>query len=187
MKYLKVSLFFGALLLNSNAATITVSAGFGAQGFSVTSDGLTSLPSFLVAVGGYSGGIFTEFGSVTDSAKVSGVISGTAPSTLNSQVINLFVGNGTTVQNSTRWVILTPSVAGTNFPSDVTQATGVTYAATVGSGQTLVATSGPGATWSPVSGLANAAGNGLITLVPEPSTALLSVFGVLGLLRRRRN
>jgi hypothetical protein len=183
MKLLKLSLILGALATCANAATITVSAGFGTQGFNVTTNGTTSLPSFLVAVGGYSGGVFTQFGSVLDSAKVSGVITATSPTTLNSQIINLFVGNGTTVENSTSWVILSPT-ANTAFPANVTQATGVTYAATLGTNQNLVASSN--ATWSATTALGGGAGAGLITMIPEPSAALLGALGALGLLRRRR-
>jgi hypothetical protein len=184
MKLLKISLILGTLATAVNAATVTVTAGFGTQGFSVTTDGSTSLSSFLVAVGGYSGGVFTPFTSVADSGKVSGVLTATSPSSLNSQVLNLFVGNGTTVADSTQYVILSPN-AGTTFPSDVTQATGVTYAATLGSGQTLVTS--VGATWSANKTLGGGAGAGLITFVPEPSSALLGAIGALGLLRRRRN
>jgi hypothetical protein len=185
MKLLKISLLIGSLATLSNAATITVSAGFGAQGIAVSYNGTDPVTSFLVAVGSYSGGIFTSFGSVIDSGKVSGVITSTAPTSLNSQVIHLFVGNGPTVANSSAWVILTPNV-GTTFPSDVTQATGVTYAATVGTNQTLVAASI--LSWAPQGQLGSlTGGNGLIYIpVPEPSSALLGAIGALTLLRRRR-
>jgi hypothetical protein len=183
MKLLKISLILGCLSTLANSATITVSAGFGTQGIVVTTNGTTSVPSFFVAVGNYSSGVFTPFGGVTDTAKVSGVITSTSPTSLNSQVINLFVGSGNSIASSTNYLILSPN-AGTTFPSDVTQATGVTYAATLGVNQTLVTSSG--ATWSGNTTLGGGAGAGMITFVPEPSAALLGAVGALGLLRRRR-
>lgn len=184
MKLLKIAMILSSIATMSNAATITVSAGFGAQGFNVTTDGLTSLPSFFVGVGGFASGTFTQFGtSVTDSAKVNAVVQATGPTTLNTQVINLFVGNGDSVATSTSYVILKPN-ANTAFPADVTTAAGVTLAATVGSGYTLVASEG--ASWDAGKTLGGVAGNGLITFVPEPSAALLGAIGAIGLLRRRR-
>lgn len=186
MKLLQIGLILAGIATFGNAATVTVSQGFGSQGFTVTTDGTALLPTFLVAVGGYSGGIFTPFGAVTDTAKANGVITSSAPTSLNSQVINLFIGNGSTVANSSHWIILTPT-SPLLFPPDVTAATGVTYAATVGTGQTLVATSGPSATWSPTTTAGGLAGSGNINFVPEPSAAILSAIGILGFLRRRRN
>lgn len=184
MKLIEIGLIIGCLATIGNAATVSVTAGFGAQGFSVTTDGTTSLPSFLVAVGGYSGGVFTQFGNTAnDTGKVSGSFTASSPASLNNQVVNLFVGNGTTVENSTSWVILTPTVP-LLFPPDVSGTGGPTYSATVGTAQTLVATSN--ATWAPTQTLGGVAGNGTITFVPEPSAALLGALGALGLLRRRR-
>lgn len=186
MKLLKISVILASLVTLGNAATVTVSQGFGTQGFTVTSDGTLLVPTFLVAVGGYSAGVFTPFGAVSDIGKVNGVITSTGPASLNNQVINLFVGNGTTVGNSTAFVILTPT-SPLLFPPDVTAATGVTYAATIGTGQTLVASS-LGSSFSPTTTAGGAAGSGnfILAAVPEPSAALLGAIGALGLLRRRR-
>ena len=174
----------------ANAATITISAGFGAQGIHVTEDGINALGSvespFLVSVGGYEESTYTQFANVIQdiTPKINGGITGTAPTSLNGKLIHLFVGNGTTVENSTSYVILSGSAA---FPTDVTVATGVTFLATVGSNLTLVDSSN--ANWFPALTLGGEAGNGYIQfgLIPEPSAALLGAIGALGLLRRRRN
>lgn len=168
----------------SQAATITITAGFGAQGIHVTEDGTNSLGTFLVSVGGYEESVYTQFANVIQDTtpKINGSITGTAPTSLNGKLIHLFVGNGTTVENSSSYVILSGSAS---FPTDVTVATGVTYLATVGSNLTLVASQA--ADWYPTLTLGGAAGNGYIQFVPEPSTALLGAIGALGLLRRRRN
>jgi hypothetical protein len=184
MKLLKIGVILGSLVGMSNAATITVTQGFGAQGLVVTSNGIVSLPNFFVGVGGFTEGstTFTHFGtSILDTGKVNGVFEATSPASLQNRVINLFVGDAATLANSFSWVLLSSTVS---FPPDVTEATGVTFNATVGNNLTLVGSQN--ATWSPALTLGPVAGNGMITFIPEPSAALLGAFGALGLLRRRR-
>jgi len=172
IKTILLSLAFAAA---SNAATVTVSAGFGAQGLIVSTGGLTTVP-FTVAVGNFSSGVFTQFStSIIDTGKVNGVFTAQAPSSLNGLPLHLWVGNGA-VGASTSFLILS-SNAGTTFPADVAAAGGPTFNAALGTGVSLVASTG--ATFTP--------GTSTITLVPEPSAALLGAVGALGLLRRRRN
>jgi len=183
MKLVKCALGVILLAASSQAATVIVSQGFGAtQGLVVTNQGV-ALASFTIAVGTYSAGTFSVFGSaITDTGKVNAAgIGATGPSSFNSQIINLFVGNGPVNDPATQYVVLRTN-ANTAFPADVSGTGSSTFNAALGSGLTLVANT-PNAQWSPT---ATASAGGTINFVPEPSAALLGAIGALGLLRRRR-
>lgn len=173
IKLLLLSLACGAA---SHAATVTVSAGFGAQGLIVNTNGVAATP-FTVAVGNWNGTAFTMFStSILDTDKVNGVFTAQAPLSLNGLPLHLWVGNGS-VATSTSFVILS-STANTTFPADVSTAGGPTFNAALGTGVNLVTSKG--ATFT--AGTSTIA----LTAIPEPSSALLGVVGALGLLRRRR-
>lgn len=180
IKFLFLSLAFCAA---ANAATVTVTAGFGTQGLNVTNSGVAAT-SFAVTVGNLSGGVFTQFSTtIIDTGKVNGVFTAQAPSSLNGLAIHLLVadstfafGAGQTLPATGSYVILTTSPTATNFPADVAAAGGPSFNAALGSGLAQIASSN--ATFTP--------GTSTINLVPEPSSALLGALGALGLLRRRR-
>lgn len=181
MKKLNLLLALGLLTGASQAATITVTSGTPTQGLTVLVD--TVVPTnFNVAVGSWNSltSTFTQFGAtVVDTAKVNGVFAATEPTSVNGQVIHVFVGTGTTSANSSAWMIFR-SNSNTAFPADVTGTGAVTFAASLASNLTIVASDGR-------SSFGGAAPNNLnLVTVPEPSTALLGLLGVAGLIRRRR-
>jgi len=178
LKFLLIGLFATSV---AQAATITVTEGFGAQGITVTVANVAPT-TFYWSVGNYNtgGSVYTQFGSaVADSAKINGSVTSTTPTSLNSQFVDLFVGTANSIAASgTSWVILR-STDGTTFPANVADATGVTLSATSYANFTIIASGSAGNTLTS-SGLNFAA-------VPEPSVALLGALGGLALLRRRRN
>jgi MYXO-CTERM domain-containing protein len=174
----------------AKAATITVSAGFGAtQGLAVYNDAVLAT-TFTLSVGSFTAGSpasFASFGSaIQDSGKVNTPtgITATSPASFNSQVVHLFVGGGATVAESLtsgKYVVLRTNT-NTAFPADVSVAGSTTFNAALGSGLTAVST-GSAATWVST---ASTTDGGRIVFVPEPSVALLGALGVFGLIRRRR-
>ncbi len=65
------------------------------------------LAAFMVAVGNLDSGIFTQFANTqVDTATVNGTFDATGPASLNSKPLHLFVGTGTTVGNSSQYVVL---------------------------------------------------------------------------------
>ncbi len=186
MKLVKV-LFIAALSTSfASAATITVSPGaaFLGQGLNVTVGG-EIVPNFSVAVGNWnsSTNTWTQFGGpVLDDGTVNASITAQSPTSLNNQLLHVFVGLSTSLDNvvsnsvagGSSFVIL-QSTQNTAFPPDVTAAGGTTFNAALGSG-VFVVESGD---------FLGIEGNNL-NFIPEPSVALLGAFGVLGLLRRRR-
>lgn len=180
MKLLKLAALLGCMTVAGNAATITVTQGFGAQGLLVTSDGVTPVP-FFWSVGNWASDTWTQFGDVVeDTDKVNGSVTAGEPASLNNQVIHLWVGlgaTGTAADLNTPWVILRMN-NDMAFPPDVAVAGATVFNAAIGNNLTQVAASG--AEWTPT-----ATGGGIV-LVPEPSAALLGLIGLLGFIRRRR-
>lgn len=175
---MKTKLFFVSLVLAaaSQAATVTVSAGFGAQGLSVATDGVATTP-FTVAVGNWDGSAFTQFStSISDTGKVNGVFTSQAPVSLNGLALHLWIGSGA-VGTSTSYLILSSNAA-TKFPADVTTAGGPTFNAALATGVSLVTSTG--AQFNPDTSSV------VLTTIPEPSAILLGAVGAIGLLRRRR-
>jgi hypothetical protein len=179
------SIFAAALCLSAaQAATITVSSGLTSQGFLVT-DGGQATAGHFVAVGNFNTltGVFTVFGSaVADTAKVntSPGIAATGPSTFNGTIIDVFVGLGNSIESSgAKWVVLR-SNANTAFPADVSGTAAVTFAATLPTTVSIIGRGDAGNGFG-LSGTTNT-----INMVPEPSTALLGLLGIAGLIRRRR-
>lgn len=162
----------------SKAATIGISAGFGAtSGVLVTIDGV-SVASTL-EVGGWDGVTFTEFATdvaLGSGAKIAGSFVASGPASLNSDEIFMRITAGGNTA-----IIAT----GSFFPSDVSSGTAST---------TEVFSSSAAGTISSFSGALSATlvdnNPSIDTLnfvtVPEPSIALLSALGVFGLVRRRR-
>lgn len=175
MKYIK-TLLLGVFLSGfANAATVNITSGLTTQGITVTSNG-SALTNFLVAAGNWNGSVFTVFGSpIIDTGKISGQIVATSPTSLNGLAVHLFIGSGTTIANSSEFIIVgrTTSVL---FPADVTGTGSATFAATAGSFLTTQT-----ATNAVIDGNTIA-----FTAIPEPSIALLGALGVFGLVRRRR-
>ena len=179
MKLLKLAALLGCMTVAGSAATITVTQGFGAQGILVTSDGATAVPSFVWAVGNYTGDVWTQFGAaVPDTDKINGAVTAMEPASLNSQVIHLWVGMGAAGSDAdftTPWVILRHNTS-TAFPPDVALSGSTTLNASNGANMVVVASSDPG----------NVIDGNFLTIVPEPSAALLGLIGLLGFIRRRR-
>lgn len=186
MKVTKLILGIALLSGAANAATITVSAGLTAQGVTplVNSAAMTD---FFVSVGTWDAGTstFTSFGSVlADTAEVNGAFTATGPASFNSALIAIFVGKGQNISSSGDvWAVFS-ATANTAFPSDVTQATGVTFSMTQPSVLNVVGKGNAASGF--VAGGVNT-NNFNFTTVPEPSSLLLGALSALGLLRRRRN
>lgn len=173
---LKLLSLFVALSSVAGAATVTVTAGFGAQGLSVF-DGASLAASQFVAVGNLSGGTFTQFAStIEDTGKVNGVFTAQEPASLNNLPIHLWVGNAE-IGSATSYVILS-SNAGTAFPPDVAAAGGPTFNAAVGANLTVVD--------SVMATYDGDASSITFVPIPEPTVTALGALGLLGLLRRRR-
>ena len=180
---------FGTLLCGSlHAATITISPGFGTNGLLVTSDGV-AVASQFVAIGSYSAGTstFTQFGNTnTDTGTVNGIFDAVAPTTVNGQVIHLYVSSvnpgsidSTDLAAGGSWAIFRTSTS-TLFPADVSSVLATTTA-TFSNFTTAVLVA--------QSSNFGAVGNNTVNfgaVIPEPSAALLGAIGALGLLRRRR-
>jgi hypothetical protein len=135
-----------------------------------------------VTIGGFEGGIFTQFGSTSTNfaagVKLGGAYAGSGPESLNGDrvFIRIDIGEG-------RFGIF--QTTGTSpsgfFPSDVTSALLSSTANVNNTGQLLIAASGG------VQSLSFESPNSInFVAIPEPSTALLGLLGVAGLIRRRR-
>lgn len=175
----------GALVALSglaSAATITISAGFGAsQGINVFNSSSVALTNYAIAVGSWNGTSFTQFGTtqVDAAAPVNGSVTAVSPGAVNGQIIHLFVGSGSTVDFNSPYALLKMN-SNLAFPADVSSGTATaTFNTAVGTNLTLV--SSKDMTWNP-----QGASRSSLTVVPEPSAALLGALGALGLLRRRR-
>jgi hypothetical protein len=184
MKLLNLCAVIGLLATaSSQAATITVAAGLPAQGFTPTVGGV-ALANFSWAVGTWNAGTstFTTFGEAfADTGEVNGSVTAAGPSTFNGQAIALFIGTGSSIATSgSSWVVLT-STQNPLFPADVSQPDGVTFSATTPAVVTIVGTGNAGNSFSAATGTGYN-----LQFVPEPSSALLGLLGVAGLLRRRR-
>lgn len=185
MKSLKLVL--GSLLLAvgvAKSATVTLSSGFG-TGIIVTADGANT--AYSVTIGGYEGGVFTQFGTTSNpfnsGVKLGGSYGGTGPVSLNGD--RVFVRVAATTANGSGFGIFQTSTQGSAtglFAADVTSALAST-SANVSSTAFLTLAAVGGDVLSSSFGSAN---NLNLVFVPEPSTALLGALGVFGLLRRRR-
>ncbi len=163
----------------ASAATVTLAPGFG-TGIIVTADGVNT--PYTVTIGGFEGGIFTQFGSASNSftsgTKLGGAYAATGPDSLNGDrvFIRIDIGAG-------RFGIFqtTGTAPSGFFPSDVTSALLSSTANVNNTGQLVIASSGG------VQSVAFGSANNInFVAIPEPSTALLGLLGVAGLIRRRR-
>ena len=184
MNALRSLLLLGLMSGLSQAATITVSSGLPAQGFLVTLGGVQTA-NHLVSVGNFNAGTstFSSFGSLLiDTDKVNGVFAATSPTSFNGTIIDVFVGLGTTIEESMtsgNWVVIRTN-ANTTFPADVSGTGSATFAMTLPTTVSIIGEGNVG------HGFATLGSTNTINFVPEPSTALLGALGVFGLLRRRR-
>jgi hypothetical protein len=210
MKAILLSFAAVAGLAVANAATINVGQGFGTNvgvvaqtssgtvlsngGYYIAIGSFATVPtvvpvgtdsgaSFLAAVNSFN--IFTSLTSPTAAGATQGSITGAFTSTggvdpavFNLKQIYFLVGNGSTKENSTEFGIF--SVV-TTFPANVAQS-GAT-AVTVGGVTNIVPLLNAGGEFDTIGGRDTFL---LINPVPEPSTALLGLLGLAGLLRRRR-
>ena len=180
MKLIKL-LFVGLVAATgaANAATVTLAPGFG-TGIIVTTDSVNT--AYTVTIGGFEGGVFTQFGTASNNftagTKLGGDYAATGPDTLNNDrvFIRIDIGGG-------RFGIF--QATGTSpsgfFPSDVTSAILSSSANVNNTSQLVIASSGG------VQGVSFGSANNInFVTVPEPSVALLGALGVLGLVRRRR-
>jgi hypothetical protein len=172
-----------ASLATANAASITLTAGFGSSGIVVTQD--TIPVPFTVDIGGFAGGIFTVL-PVTSAAvnklageKIAGAFGNdnTDPASLTGDPIfaRIRLASGAFA------ILSTPQPAST-FP-DLT-APLASRTVTMGSGNTIGVASFGGPLVTNVSYTNPNTLN--FVAIPEPSTMLLGALGALGLLRRRR-
>jgi hypothetical protein len=184
MKTTKLIIALGLLAGVAQAATITVSAGLTSQGVTPLLGGVV-VTNYFTGVGNWNTltSVFTPFGSINaDTGEVSTAVTATSPATFNSTLIAVFVGTGNSIANSgTNWAVFT-STNNTSFPSDVSGATGVTFAMTTPAVLNVVGKGDVGSGF-----VAGGVNTNNFNFVPEPSAALLGALGALGLLRRRRN
>jgi hypothetical protein len=185
MKSLKLallSLFAAAGVAQS--ATVTLSSGFG-TGIIVTADGANT--AYTVTIGGFEGGEFTQFGTASNSfatgIKLGGNYGAVGPDSLNGD--RIFIRIAFTSTNGSGFGIFQTSTQGAAtglFAADVTSALATTSANVASTAFLSIAQTG-GAVQSASFGSAN---NINFVTVPEPSTALLGLLGIAGLIRRRR-
>jgi hypothetical protein len=185
MKTLKLALI--SLLAAAGvaqSATVTLSSGFG-TGIIVTADGANT--AYSVTIGGFEGGIFTQFGTTSNAfaagVKLGGNYGGVGPDSLNGD--RVFIRIAFTNTSGSGFGIFQTTTQGTAtglFASDVTNALSSTSASVSSTAFITLAAVG-GVAQSSSFGSAN---NVNFVTVPEPSTALLGLLGIAGLIRRRR-
>lgn len=177
MKLIKTFLIALLSIGASQAATVTLTAGFGASGINVTAGGIAT--SYSVEVGGFEGGNFTLFPAPAvaklSTDKIAGTFAFTGADSVALTGDQIFIR----ITTSVGVAILGTSVAEA-FP-DLTSGI-ASNSVTVGSSAAISVASFTGAQSV---GFSNP--NTLnFTAVPEPSTALLGLLGIAGLIRRRR-
>lgn len=196
-------LALAATSLGAMGATVALNKGL-SPGFTVQNFSGTAVTSYLF-IGSFAsapldpgngdyGSIISTFRSfdvtadaivVNSSAVIGAVASSWAnipatPANFNSQQMYMLISNTPDYTQATQFGLFSNSPA-TFFASDVTGATSTNY--NIGTFASNVVVAGAGIK------VDNASGADVLRLVavPEPSVALLGAFGVLGLLRRRRN
>lgn len=183
MKTLGLLSLIVASLATANAASITLTAGFGSSGIVVTQGTIPT--AFTVEIGGFEGGLFTVL-PVTSAAvnklageKIAGAFgnNNTDSASLTGDPIfaRIRLASGAFA------ILSTPQPAST-FP-DLT-APLASRTVTMGSSATIGVASFGGPLVTNVSYTNPNTLN--FTVIPEPSTMLLGALGALGLLRRRR-
>lgn len=195
MKLVKVIVALSIMSGAAQAATISVSAGLSSQGlFFYEGDTLLTSTNYYVGVGLFDVGTstFNFFGAAAldgnTNNKANGSFTATGGTEFNSQIINVFVGTGNSIANSgDNWVVFKTN-ANTAFPANVAVAGTTNFALTLPSGLTILGKGNEAdGFFSPTISPGTGGGYYQFTAVPEPTAALLGAFGVLGLLRRRRN
>lgn len=212
MKTVTYSLFALAIgfASSASAASVTVSAGLPAAGIVFQTDYMplegyqnTSAEKYYFQVGNYDTGtsIWTAFGAVrtiVGDATMSSMelktgttaVAAAAPASLQNLPIHVWVGAGDSVANSLNgsWVILGSTVT-TNppkFPADITANASVTFAASTQAAVTVLASGNADNGFIVGTAPSGASAGFNLVTVPEPSTALLGLIGLAGLVRRRR-
>ena len=206
-KKLTIAAAFAAMLCSAQGASIVTGTGFAAGVRLQSLSGSLITTTVQYAVGSVSGQLpsstatfaeirsgFKEFARTTANGDAAGAkitngtamtatagAAGTTVDDFNTRQIYVLIGNTPNLDNATEYAFYTGTTAsGTNwlFPADVTAASSVN--AIAGSPaliNTIVGTE-----------IDNATGNDYLKLygIPEPTSAVLALMGVLGLARRRR-
>jgi hypothetical protein len=199
-KLISAGLLF-ALVSSANAATVSVSAGFGGTSGLIVQDRLGNAigAQSWFAVGAFASdpviGDFASLVSTIGSMSIfsDGLTQSASPfkiaasftnisnaALFNNKTMYFALGNGTTRANSTEFALFTMTSGTTTFPADITQPGGpnltmanVTSVTVLPNAGTEIDTAGPDAI--------------RLVGIPEPSSVILGAIGALGLLRRRRN
>ena len=175
MKLIKTLLIALVSVSASHAATVTLTAGFGTSGINVTAGGIAT--SYSVEVGGFAGGNFTLFPAAAvaklSTDKIAGTFAFTGADSVALTGDQIFIR----ITTSGGFAILGTSVVEA-FP-DLTSGI-ASNSVTVGSSPTISVIPSIG---SAPAGFSNP---NTLNFVPEPSTALLGLLGLAGLIRRRR-
>jgi len=203
-KTIVTALFSLLLAAASSAATIAVGRGGPTNGYvvfnppSLGGANLSEAGGFYIAVGTFAtepvianlaqylsaAANFQVFASVLSptTGTTKGSITGSFVATnaaFNGAPLYFMIGNGTTKENSTVFIFLKgdpvafafPATAGSPSGSGTVTLTGADVASVLGPGSQTAVDGAPDI---------------LVMGVPEPSSALLGLFGVFGLMRRRR-
>ena len=210
MNFFKFAIGMGALSIASQGATVALSSGLGGtnvQGITLETSAdhtqLLSSTDYYVAVGRYSGGVFTPWAgtsAVVDtvngspSREITGSFSTSTGGAFNGLQIHVFVGLLSTVAtdpaaaftpSGQAWAVFTP-----NSTSQFPVSSGVTTQTVNMTAPTTLSILAVGNVGNVFNGNNAGAPSGTVTnyflLVPEPSTMLLTALGFLGLLRRKR-
>jgi hypothetical protein len=189
MKKIALIVTLGLTCGLSHASTITVSAGLPAQGILVSTDMNTTTPYFFsVGVWDSLTSVFTAYGTAqTITGELKGPVISTTPTSVNNQLINLFVGTARTPQESINGsYMIFGTTAGTKFPADITTSAAVTLTASSATVLTVLKNGNADNGFNAGAAPAGSSAQLNLVVVPETSTALLGALGALGLLRRRR-
>ena len=188
-------LFAAAILATglSQAVTVIVETGpvVEGAGFTATNVGDTADVDVVLSVGSWNSttSTWTEFGSplaVPGGDFIGGSFTGTGPSTLNGQVVHVFVGNGDSVTEAIAngAYIVFSSAFGEFFLNDLTQPSDpIFFDFSAEDAVNTVASEGATVFSTDVDTIDQTQ---RIEFVPEPGVAVLGMLGLLTLLRRRR-
>ena len=172
MKLIRTLLIGVAALFGSvNAATVTISPGFGG-GIKVTTEDVQT--TYSMSVGTFSEGLFTMFGTTVSqkavNAGIGGEFAGVGPASVNDQMIAIQITNGDAFA-----ILMTTAT----FPSDTSSALASSTANVFTEANVTLVSSSNGTSFTSPTNLN-------LVAVPEPSVAILGALGALGLIRRRR-
>ena len=181
-------LALGFNVKDTTGAAIASTAFFGtfAGGTAPTTPGNGDYTSIISSFNVYGTGISVSSGVVLAGNTSNSAANTAIPTTFNTFTIYCIVANNATLSLATQFALVDNTTA-SFFPADITAAGSTNF--TVGALSTIQPVAGAGSltagTVSPNYNSINMVH--VVTAIPETSSALLGAFGVLGLLRRRRN